>query len=108
MLSEMLLFPKLQFLLSKPISTYLPVKSKFKTVSSFGDIEGNNIDISAGFPPTSVPRISKTFFKTFLLYNFETVRLNDAVFIRSSKCLWSLLMMHQASSRFADGRYGFE
>jgi hypothetical protein len=39
-----------------------------------------------------VPRISKTLFKNFLLYNFEPVRLNDAVFIRSSICLWSLLM----------------
>jgi len=62
MLSEMLLFPKLQFLLPNLISTYLRVKSKFKTVSSFDDIEGNNIDISAGFPPTSVSLISKTFF----------------------------------------------
>ena len=92
MLSEMLSFPKLQFLLSNLISTYLPVKSKFKLVSSFAAIEGNNIDISARFPPASVPHISKTFLKNFLLYNFEPVRLNDVVFTRSSICLWCLLM----------------
>jgi hypothetical protein len=94
-----MLFRKLQFLLFNRISTYLPVKSKLKSVSIFGDIEGNNIDISADFPPTSLPRIYKSFFKTFLLYNFEPVRLNDTVFIRSSKCLWSLLMTSSSVSR---------
>jgi len=67
MLSEMLSFPKLQFLLSNLISTYLSVKSKFKTVTNFGDIEGNNIDISAGLPPTSASRIYETFFENFFV-----------------------------------------
>jgi hypothetical protein len=86
MFPEMLLFPKSQFLLFNLVSTYLPVKSKFKTLSSFGGTEGNNIDISAGFfPPNSLPRVSQTFFTTFFLYNFEPVGLNGAVFYASSE-----------------------
>jgi len=49
----------------------------------------------------------KLSFKTFLLCNFEPVRLNDAVFIRSSICLWSLLMTSSSVLAFLrmEGRF---
>jgi hypothetical protein len=84
MLSEMVLFLKSQFPHSNLISIYLRVKSKFKTVSSFSDTEGNNIDISTGgfFRLSLCHAFLKVPLRLFLLCNFESVVLNDAVFYR--------------------------